>query len=129
MHGAHLWLCGGVGVKHQSLSDFRVAHAEHLDELMTQILGAPMHEGLVRLRRVAQDGMKVRASAGAASFRRNPSSKEAVREAREQVRNVKQQLDREGGKATVRELAARSRAAKERASAQRARAPRKSAPS
>lgn len=114
MHNAYRWICGGVGVNHHTLSDFRVGHARALDELMTQILGALLHEKLVGMRRVAQDGMKVRASAGAASFRRNPTLKECLRDAREQVRNVKAQLDSEGGQATARVQAARLRAAKER---------------
>lgn len=113
-HDAYRWLCGGVGVNYHTLSDFRVGHGPKLDELLTQVLGALMHEKLVRLRRVAQDGMKVRASAGAASFRRGASLKECLREAREQVRNVKHQLQSEGGTATARMQAARQRAAQER---------------
>lgn len=114
IHDAYRWICGGVGVNHHTLSDFRVGHAKALDELMTQILGALLHEGLVGMRRVAQDGMKVRASAGAASFRRNRTLKECLRDAREQVRNVKAQLDSAGGQATARVQAARLHAAKER---------------
>lgn len=114
-HDAYRWLCGGVSVNHHTLSDWRVDHEKALDELMTQILGALMHEGMVRLRRVAQDGMKVRASAGAASFRRKASLKECLRGAREQIRAVKQQLQSEGGSATARMRAARLRAAQERA--------------
>jgi transposase len=114
MHDAYRWLCGGVGVNHHTLSDFRVSKGRALDELLTQILGLLMHEGIVRLRRVAQDGTKVRASAGAASFRRKQSLKECLREAREQVRAAKHQLDSEGGQATKRLQAARVRAAQER---------------
>ena len=44
-----------------------------------------MAEGLVTLDRVAQDGMKVRASAGAASFRRQPTLEEALAEAEEHL--------------------------------------------
>ena len=113
---AYRWICGGVSVNHHTLSDFRVAHGAALDELMTQVLGALMQEGLVRLRRVAQDGMRVRASAGAKSFRRERSLKECLRQAREQVRAVKQQLSSDGGAATRRESAAKVRAAQERES-------------
>jgi transposase len=114
VHDVYRWLCGGVSVNHHTLSDFRVGHEKHLDELMTQILGALMHEGLIGMRRIAQDGMKVRASAGAASFRRHPSLKDCLRDAREQVRNVKRQLQKEGNGAVARLQAARLRAAKER---------------
>src|SRR5438477_8210112 len=64
------WLCGEVSVNYHTLADFRTAHGEFLDTLLTESVAALRHEGLVRLERVAQDGMKVRASAGASSFRR-----------------------------------------------------------
>jgi transposase len=111
---AYRWICGRVSVNHHTLSDFRVAHEAALDELMTQVLGALMHEGLVTLRRVAQDGMRVRASAGAKSFRRERSLRECLKNARQQVRDVKQQLTSEGGATTRREAAAKLRAAQER---------------
>src|SRR5512145_2969057 len=55
MHAAYRWLCGGVSVNHHTLSDFRVGQEKALDDLMTQILGALMSDGLLQLRRVAQD--------------------------------------------------------------------------
>src|SRR5207247_784218 len=69
-HDAYRWLCGGVRVNHHTLSDFRVEYGAALDALLTQVLGVMLHQGLVRLERVTQDGMRVRASGGAASFRR-----------------------------------------------------------
>lgn len=114
MHDAYRWLCGGVSVNYHTLSDFRVSQERALDELMTQILGLLMQEGIVRLRRVAQDGTKVRASAGAASFRRQRSLKECLRQAREQVREAKRQLNSAGGSVTKRMKAARVRVAEDR---------------
>lgn len=70
---AYRWICGGVSVNHHLLSDFRVMREGELDELLTQVIAVMMHQGLVTLKRVAQDGMRVRASAGAASFRREES--------------------------------------------------------
>ena len=114
MHAAYRWLCGGVSVNHHTLSDVRVGHEKALDELMTQILGALMSDGLLRLRRVAQDGMRVRGHAGAASYRRGASLKECLREAKKQVQAVKKQLGSESGRALERHQAAKQRAAKER---------------
>ena len=54
----------------RSLSDFRSAHAGWLDRTLTASVAVLLHKRLVR---VAQDGLKVRASAGAASFRRRES--------------------------------------------------------
>jgi transposase len=68
-HVAYRWLGGGVSVNYHTLSDFCTAHAEFLDDLLTQSVATLIHEGLVTLHRVAQDGMRVRASAGAAQER------------------------------------------------------------
>ena len=67
-HDAYRWLCGGVPINYHMLSDFRVAKQAALDELLTQIVASLMATGAVSLERVAQDGMRVRASAGASSF-------------------------------------------------------------
>jgi len=58
-HDAYRWLCGGVSVNHHTLSDFRVNKGQALDELMTQVLGLLMHDGIVRLRRRKKSSMRV----------------------------------------------------------------------
>jgi hypothetical protein len=63
---------------------------------------------------VAQDGMKVRASAGAASFRRQPTLEEALVQAEEQVARLRQELDDDPAASKTRQQAARRRAAEER---------------
>ncbi len=112
LHDAYRWICGGVSVNYHLLSDFRVGHGEALDELVTQVLAVMMKQGLVTLDRMAQDGTRVRASAGAASFRREPRLKDFLAEAREQVEHAKKVVD--DPTVTAREAAARQRAARER---------------
>ena len=68
---AYQWLCGGVSQNHKPLADFRVAHGAVLEQLLVDSFAALLRSGIARLDRVAQDGMRVRASAGAASFRRS----------------------------------------------------------
>src|SRR5260221_13444703 len=63
-HHAFRWLCGGVRVNYHTLSDFRVAHLEFLDALLTHSVAVLREQQLVDLNRVAQDGLRVRASAG-----------------------------------------------------------------
>jgi transposase len=109
------WICGDVSVNYHSLSDFRTAHVEFLDQLLTQSVAAMLEEGLVDMERVAQDGMKVRASAGASSFRRRPSLEECLADAEEQVQTLKSELDQDPAAGTRRQQAARQRAARERA--------------
>jgi transposase len=113
-HHAYRWICGGVGVNHHTLSDFRVAHVEFLDRLLTQSVAALLASGTVRLNRVAQDGVRVRANAGAASFRRQPKLERYLAEAGEQVAALKQELDTDPGASNRRQRAAHDRAARER---------------
>ena len=111
---AYRWLCGGVSVNYHTLSDVRVDHAEFLDALLTRDVAALMHEGLVELTRVAQDGMRVRASAGASSFRRRPTLEQCLEDAKAQVEALRQQAQAQSNSATPRVRAARERAARER---------------
>jgi hypothetical protein len=70
--------------------------------------------GAISLQRVAQDGMRVRADAGAASFRRQGSLQEHLSQARELVRTIKTQAQSDPGQAKRQAQAARLRAARER---------------
>lgn len=63
-HTAYRWLRGGAPINHNLLSEFRRAHAEPLDRLLTQSLTALLAEGLVEMAEVAIDGTKLRAAAG-----------------------------------------------------------------
>jgi transposase len=78
------------------------------DKLLTQVIAALMKRGVVKLNRVAQDGMKVRASAGASSFRRRQSLDRCYEEAKEQVRNLKREIEGDGSASSRRERAAAS---------------------
>jgi transposase len=111
-HDAYRWICGGVTVNHTMLAEFRVGHGEALDGLLTEMLAVLLQNGLVTLRRISHDGMRVRASAGADSFRREKSLKRCLREARQQVKHVNQLADEDPSRTF--ERAAQQRAAKER---------------
>jgi transposase len=114
-HDAYRWISGGVQVNHHSLSDFRVAHGAALDEMLSASVAALMTAGAVKLQRVAQDGVKVRASAGAASFRRKGSLQDNLEQARARVRELKGQLDADPGQPSRRKAAAQERARREMA--------------
>ena len=113
-HAAYQWICGDVSINHHGLSDFRIQHGAFLDQLLTESVATLMHEGLVTLHRVAQDGMRVRASAGAASFRREKTLQQCLAEAEEQVQALRQELEDDPAAANKRQQAARERAARER---------------
>jgi transposase len=109
-HDAYRWITGGVQVNYHGLSDFRVAHGKALDELLSTSLAALLAAGAVKLERVAQDGMRVRASAGAASFRRRGTLEECLKQARERVQSLKDQVEADPAQANRKAQAARERA-------------------
>lgn len=114
-HLAYQWICGGVSVNHHSLSDFRNEATDLLNGLLTQSVTILVREGLVELRRVAQDGMKVRASAGASSFRTRAGLNKLQKMAREQVERLAKEIEDDPGAASKREDAAKKKAADDRA--------------
>lgn len=110
----YLWICGGVTVNYHRLSDFRAAHSELLERILTDSIAVLVHQGLVTLETVAQDGMRVRASAGGRSFRRAASLEEAQRQAAAHLAEVRRQNDQDGDGGDRRRRAARERAAREK---------------
>ncbi len=113
-HHGFRWLCGGVEVNYHTLADFRVAHIEFLDDLLTHSVATLMEQDLVDLNRVAQDGLRVRASAGAASFRRRPTLERCLQDAQTQVQRLRDEIATDPGVASRRQQKARERAARER---------------
>src|SRR6266852_997427 len=73
-----------------------------------------LHKGLVKLYRVAQDGTRVRANAGTASFHRRRTLEGCLTQARAHVAALAQEAQRELPQASARVAAARQRAAQER---------------
>jgi transposase len=113
-HAAFRWIAGGVSVNHHTLADFRVGHVAWLDGVLTHSVAVLREQDLVDLNRVAQDGMRVRASAGAASFHRKATLEEHREEAREQVARLKEEMDDDPSAPSRRHAAAHERAARER---------------
>ena len=113
-HVAYQWICGGVGVNYHALADFRVGHGDVLERLLTHSIAVLVHGGVADLKRAAQDGLRVRASAGAASFRRAPTLKEHLAEAKQRVEELRGELEADPAAPRRRERAAKERAAEER---------------
>lgn len=110
------WLCGGVSVNHRLLSDFRSDHGAALDALFTQVIAALVDKEVVQVSRVSQDGMRVRVSAGASSFRGEERLQKLLAEAQRHVEELHQQLESPalGAGLSARQKAARRRAAEEK---------------
>jgi transposase len=108
------WICGGVSVNHHTLADFRVGRMEVLDRLLSESVAALLSQGLVRMHRVAHDGLRTKANAGKGSFRGKESLERHLAQAREQVETLRQELKADPQMGTEREKAARTRAVRER---------------
>ena len=115
-HLAYRWLCGEVSLNHHTLADFRSDNSERLDRLLTQSVATLVHQELVTLEEVAQDGMRVRANAGQHTFRREATLKEHLKDAEARVEALKKQEGEDDGAADAdrRRKAAQKRAAEER---------------
>jgi len=113
-HDAYRWICGGVSVNYHALNDFRSGNEALMDEVLTANVAALAAAGAISLERVAQDGMRVRADAGAASFRRQASLAQHLAEAGELVREVKRRARDDPGASSRKAQAAKQRAAQER---------------
>jgi transposase len=91
-HDAFRWLAGGVSVNYHTLADFRTDNLEFTEGMLKQSVEVLRQQGLIDLDRVAQDGMRVRASAGAASFHRRETLERLLQEAQAEVQRLQQKL-------------------------------------
>jgi transposase len=113
-HDAYRWLCGGVSVNHHTLGDFRVDCADLLDRLLAEHLAALAKTGLIDLDRLAQDGVRIRAHAGASSFRRAETLDRHLAMAEALVDELKREVEAHTDGSNQRIKAAKERAARER---------------
>jgi transposase len=113
-HDVYRWLCGGVSVNHHTLGDFRVGCADLLDRLLAEHLAALAKANLIDLDTLAQDGVRIRASAGAASFRREATLDWHLATAQVVVEELKREVDARSDASNQRIKAAKERAARER---------------
>ncbi|MDI4235887.1 transposase [Bradyrhizobium sp. Arg237L] len=114
-HTIYRWICGGVGVNHTMLSEFRLDSGEFLDRLLTNSLAALMKQGLITLDEVITDGTKVRAAASRSSMRRRQTLTELEEKARIRVAELKQELEADSAAGERRLLRRRLSAAEDRA--------------
>jgi transposase len=108
------WLCGGVSVNNHTLGAFRVDNADLLDRLLSEHLAALAKAQLVDLETLAQDGVRIRASAGAASFRREATLDRHLAMAQAVVEELKREVDAGSDASNARIRAAKERAAHDR---------------
>jgi transposase len=110
---AYRWIMGGVSVNYHGLSDFRVAHGDLLDKLLTESVTVLMEQGLTTLDQVVADGTKVKASAGQGSFGGKDRMARIETFAKQRVERLREEAEAEPGASAKRTQAAKLRAAKE----------------
>lgn len=107
------WLRGGVDVNYHTLSDFRTQHGRWLEQQVVAVVAAMRAEGLIDLNQVGQDGLRVRASAGSGSFKKEAKLAERLTEAQQQWNRLEAEFQN-GSVRSPRQQAAQQRAARER---------------
>jgi transposase len=113
-HLVYRWLCGGVSMNYHSLSTFRIAHMAVLERLLAQGVATMVEAGLVSLETLAQDGLRIRASAGAGSFRRHARLDDLLTAAKTRVERLRAEVETDPGAGDRRQRAAKERGARER---------------
>lgn len=113
-HDVYRWLCGGVSVNYHGLADFRTAHPELLDRLLSENVASLSVAEVIDLDEVAQDGVRVRASAGSKSFRRRKKLHKELRKAQRLIRQLRDEAVDDPQASSRRIVAANERAARER---------------
>jgi transposase len=114
-HAAYRWLCGGVPVNHDLLSEFRRSSGDVLDNLLTQSLVGLIDEGLLELDEAAIDGTKVRAAAGRGSMADRERLAQIEQRVAERVAKLKAELDHDAAAAERRRRERALRTAEEQA--------------
>jgi transposase len=112
-HDAYRWICGGVPVNYHAVNDFRSNNEKLLDTLLSKNVATLALIGVITLKQVAQDGVKVRANAGASSFKRRERLSKQLRLAQQLVAQLKERAAKDPGEASRKAQAARERAAQE----------------
>src|SRR5713101_3867189 len=114
-HLVYRGLCGGVSMNYHSLSNFRIAHMTVLERLLAQGVASMVQAGLVSPDTLAQDGLRVRAGAGASSFRRHARLDELLTAAQTRVERLRAEVETDPAAGDRRQRAAKERGARERA--------------
>lgn len=113
-HIAYQWLCGGVYINHHTLSDFAGKYGSQFEEFLIQSVGILAKENVIDFDEISQDGLRVRASAGTGSFRRQKSLEELCENAEKYLKNLRTEFQKNPSSSRNKKEASRIKAAEER---------------
>src|SRR5258708_12980676 len=103
------WVACGVRVNYRGLADFRVAHADVVEGLVTKRVGGLRAGGVFEGDEIVVDGTKIKASAGKSSYKRALRLDEAEAAAKGRVVALKAEVDADPAASSKRTQAARAR--------------------
>lgn len=107
------WLRGGVDVNYHTLSDFRTDHKDWLEQQVVGLVATMRAEGLINMDRLGQDGLRIRASAGSGSFKKEEKLDALLEEAQQDWDRLQDEFETELSN-DPRRAQAQARAARER---------------
>jgi transposase len=110
---AYRWIAGGVPLNYHGLADFRVAHGDVLDRLLTDSVTALIAEGIVSLSEIAVDGTRIKANAGRSSFKAADKLARIEAAVEHRLSSLKSEIENDPEASSRRRQAARERAAHE----------------
>jgi transposase len=110
---AYRWIAGGVPLNYHGLADFRVAHVQELDRLLTESVTALIQAGVISLEEIAVDGTKVRANASRGSFKTAAKLARIEAAVERRLAELRAEIETDPKASSQRKLAARERAARE----------------
>lgn len=113
-HNAFRWICGGVDIERRTITNFRVAQSEFFEGLLAQSVAVLLNNGLVELKEIAQDGIRVRAHAGSSSFRREKKLKILLKIAQDRVAFLRKEVEENPAANSKRQLEAKKRTREDR---------------
>jgi len=111
---SYRWILGSLKVSHKTLSDFRVDAGAVLDELLSTCVAALIAGKVIEAESLAVDGMRLRANAGASSFRSKEKLAELDELARAKVAKLRQELESDPAASDRRRQERQERAATDR---------------
>jgi transposase len=110
---AYRWIAGGVPLNYHGLADFRVAHVELLDRLLSDSVAALIKAKVISLAEIAVDGTKVRANASRASFKTGSKLARIEAAVEQRLAALKEEVEKDPKASSQRRLAAQERAARD----------------
>lgn len=110
---AYRWIAGGVPLNYHGLADFRVAHVQVLDRLLTESVTALIKAGVISLEEIAVDGTKVRANASRGSFKTAGKLARIEAAVERRLAELRAEIETDPKAFSQRRLAAKERAARE----------------